>query len=350
VFAKSSNSVLTEKLEVIETENCTEYVLLYPKVKSTLPVYKEYLKFKTYSHYIKKCVDLVTQKQPIDLIHLQAIFPACIPTIGILNTYKVPLFITEHWTGYSPQDGGYNGFIKPYFTNKIIKRANKLFVVSKKQQQVMEAHGLIGNYVVLNNIVNTNIFKPTNIIKQNNINEINLLHISSLDERQKNTSTILSVMLELSKSSKKIHLNVIGGDEDRIQELKNKTKEMGIHHLVNFLGIKNELEIAKHMQQADLLLLLSNFEWTPVVISEAIACGLPVISTPVGDIENMVMDGFGVLVKSDVLQKTIDIVLNFDRTDYEDAQRMHQHIVNHYSKQVIASQLIKQYQDVIAHV
>jgi glycosyltransferase involved in cell wall biosynthesis len=46
-----------------------------------------------------------------------------------------------------------------------------------------------------------------------------------------------------------------------------------------------------HLGQADILLNTTNFDNTPVSILEAMACGLPVVSTNVGGISHLLEDG-----------------------------------------------------------
>ena len=50
------------------------------------------------------------------------------------------------------------------------------------------------------------------------------------------------------------------------------------------------------MGHSDCLVLFSNFENFPCVIPEAYSCGIPVISSKVGGIEEYVTDALGVLV------------------------------------------------------
>lgn len=130
VFAKSSATVLETSISINTAHNLTEITVLYPKVRSSIPLLKEYLKFSTYNNAVYNAVQLAQQEQEINVVHLQVIFPACIPTIQILQQLNKPLLITEHWTGYAPEDASYNGLIKTYYTKKIISKADAVVVIS----------------------------------------------------------------------------------------------------------------------------------------------------------------------------------------------------------------------------
>lgn len=342
--------MVKDELTVNENGNLTEITLLYPKVKSPLLGVSAYLKFKKYNQKLSECINLAEKKQSIDIAHLQAIFPACIPTLSFLKSKNIPLFITEHWTGYSKEDNGYTGFIKKYFTKMIIQKAQAILVVSKKQQLAMEDHGLFGNYQVVNNVVNTSIFKPSSENIINTGETLNVLHVSSLDERQKNTTAILKVVQQLNQQHKKVRLTIVGGNTDAITHYRKITKELLIENYVEFLGNKNANEIALEMQKADVLVLMSHFEWTPVVISEAIACGLPVLSSNVGDIKAMIPDGFGKVLNDNTIDAFVNELLIFKKSDYKDASTMHAYISNHYGEKAVAEALIKIYKEVVPHV
>lgn len=60
---------------------------------------------------------------------------------------------------------------------------------------------------------------------------------------------------------------------------------------IRFLGSRPRPEVARLMNAADVLLLSSRFEGMPITVIEALACGLPVVATNVGEVPRLVADG-----------------------------------------------------------
>lgn len=84
---------------------------------------------------------------------------------------------------------------------------------------------------------------------------------------------------------KHIHL----GDGPLRAKLKTLTEQSGVSQHLEFAG--NKRNIADYLSESQLFLHFSDFEGTPNVVLEAMACGLPVITTRCGDVEKLVIDG-----------------------------------------------------------
>lgn len=101
-----------------------------------------------------------------DLIQLNVIMPMGIGAYYLSGKYNIPYVINENWSGYCEEDGNYKGFIQKYYTEKIVKKAKAILPTSVYLKEAMLAHGLIGNYTVVPNVVDTARFKPVKTIQQ----------------------------------------------------------------------------------------------------------------------------------------------------------------------------------------
>jgi glycosyltransferase involved in cell wall biosynthesis len=106
------------------------------------------------------------------------------------------------------------------------------------------------------------------------------------------------------------HLVVVGDGELR-ESLENQVVSKGLSRNVTFAGTRKDVELL--LAGADLFVLPSKREGLPVAVLEAMAAGIPVISTNVGGVAEIVEDGkSGVLLPpedSQALARKIDMVL-----------------------------------------
>lgn len=93
----------------------------------------------------------------------------------------------------------------------------------------------------------------------------------------------------LGEHKSKIRVNILGGGED-LEEAKSYSKFLGLSEVVNFTGWVNTEETKKALNNAHIFVLPSYNEGFPNSILEAMASGLPIISTDVGAITQSVRD------------------------------------------------------------
>jgi glycosyltransferase involved in cell wall biosynthesis len=89
-------------------------------------------------------------------------------------------------------------------------------------------------------------------------------------------------------------LLLIAGTGSREAELSEMARGLRIADGVRFLGYVDS--IPQVIQAADVHVLSSDFEGLPAVILEAMALGVPTISTAVDGIQDLIVAGEGVLV------------------------------------------------------
>jgi glycosyltransferase involved in cell wall biosynthesis len=336
-------SIDVESEQYIETNegNLKEILFFYPKSKVKIPLIGSVLKFLKFKSNYKRQIDLL--KTNFDFIHLNTIFPAAIPALYAINKFpKAKFFITEHWSGYYPEDGNYKGFLIKKYTQKIVEKAKAIFVISDKLKNAMQNHNLVGNFELINNVVDTSIFKP---FKSENRNSqvLQILHVSSLVDKEKNITGIIKIADLLKQKNVPFNLTIIGDNPEEI----NKHKELAYKNLTKseiiFVGYKTSIEISNYMNQSDVFLLFSNYEGMPVVLIEAMACGLPVITTNVGQINQMVMPSMGIILNSNDINECVEKLCKFKRSDFLNSERMHDEIEKLYSYESVCQTLTKFY-------
>ena len=84
---------------------------------------------------------------------------------------------------------------------------------------------------------------------------------------------------------------VLSGEGNLKPEMLRKAEELGLRNHVAFLDSVPRTGLPPFYRAADAFLLASDYEGMPISILEALACGLPVASTPVGEVPALVIPG-----------------------------------------------------------
>lgn len=100
----------------------------------------------------------------------------------------------------------------------------------------------------------------------------------------KGPDLLLDALLFLEEDVRaKIHVDIFGlGNLER--ELHTACRENGLQKFVTVHGPINAQDLANRLRQAEYLLIPSRIESVPVIFSDALQTGTPVVATPVGDL------------------------------------------------------------------
>jgi len=106
---------------------------------------------------------------------------------------------------------------------------------------------------------------------------------------------LMDVLKIIKHKNPQICLRIIGFFTPGLQWYQKQIEkiifERNLTNNVIFLGPKSETQIADQLQKANCLLLTSKQETAPMVISEAMAAGKPVVAMDVGGVHFMIRDG-----------------------------------------------------------
>jgi glycosyltransferase involved in cell wall biosynthesis len=126
-----------------------------------------------------------------------------------------------------------------------------------------------------------------------------LLCVASLTPR-KGHLVLLEALAKLADLE--WHLTCVGSTERDpacAQAIVAALARLGLHERVTLVGERAEADLAPFYDRADVFVLASYHEGYGMVLTEALARGLPVISTRAGAIPDTVPDDAGVLVPSE---------------------------------------------------
>ena len=110
-------------------------------------------------------------------------------------------------------------------------------------------------------------------------------------QQQKAPRKLIDSFAEYLKSNSSACL-IIVGEGDLKKETIQYVENLNLKEHVYFLGNIMQEQLAKFYQAADIFLMTSNFEGMPISVLEALQCGLPVVSTEVGEIRRVVKNRY----------------------------------------------------------
>jgi glycosyltransferase involved in cell wall biosynthesis len=209
--------------------------------------------------------------------------------------FRTPYVVSEHWSRYL-RAGSFAGSLRKSVTRMMVKSASAVTTVTKNLAYAMqEDHRLTNHaYSVLANVVDPIFYRD--YPKRPPNNETTFVHVSCFEDQSKNISGLLRVARLLKDNGQRFKLILIGEGMD-FDSMVHYATDLGLtDNQVVFTGLLQGKALVKKMLEADALVVSSHYENLPVVIIEGMALGLPVISTRVGGIDEIVDTSNGCLV------------------------------------------------------
>jgi glycosyltransferase involved in cell wall biosynthesis len=157
-------------------------------------------------------------------------------------------------------------------------------------------------------------------------------------EVQKDYPNLLAAMAQLRNEH---HVLLIAGDGPLRQSIERLAAERGISEKVRFLGIRKD--IPQLMAAADAYVMSSAWEGLPMVLLEAAASALPIVSTAVGGNTEIVHDEVnGFLVPASNSEALADAMQRMEHLPAESRLSMglagRDHVAKHYSLSAVVDQ------------
>ncbi len=347
LYIKSDSLMINKKYEpVYKEEDGLPSLKIYYKPFPNIPVIKKLIDLIRYIKASKYGLDFFKKKfgSP-EIIHTHVNPPIGLIFMLFTRLKNIPFIHTEHWSGYLKGSGKYKGFIRKLLTRIFIKKAKVVTTVSEDLKNNMLRHNLTGNYAIIPNVVNTDLFVFEKEKRKKEKKRI--LHVSNF-RIEKNIPGIIQVVSLLSKKRKDFELYLVGDGETR-KKCETIVDEMGLKNkFVFFIGEKDVSGVAKEMQKSDLFLLFSNYENLPCVIIESFSSGLPVIATSVGGISEMVLDDNSVLIKpQDEKELFIALDTMLDNINMYDRKKIRQYAIDNYSYYIVGKQFFELYKNIL---
>ncbi len=271
-----------------------------------------------------------------DIVHSH-VFLAAELALWVKENYGIPYVLTEHSTGFARQKYSRN-FMS--IASKVFENSSLNIAVSNEFAVLLKSIFNI-EFKYVPNMIDTDFFKPDSKKVLNN--GFTFLNVGFLDKK-KNQISLIIAFSNLFKNNSKFKLDIVG-DGPEMNNLKSYIDLNGLQSQVTLYGNMCRSEVKTKMLNSDCFVLSSDQETFGVVLIEAMACGVPVLSTKSGGPESIITnEKLGILTDLNHLEINMLKIskLNFD------SEVLRNHIIDNFSSKVVSSLLMKMYKKILS--
>lgn len=269
----------------------TEQIIYFKKKKWPAARLRKQLEWKgIYQKAVKKYID----KDGLpDCVHVHVPWKAGLIAVWMKKKFGKDFIVSEHWGMYN-EAATESFYFKSKLTQKLVKEIYKhakaiVAVSDSLAKDIMKFAGVKAD-AIIPNVVDTSLFFP----KEEKYSKFTFIHVSNMVEL-KNVDSILKAFKNvINTSGEAVQLIMIGNRNDDYVAL---AEQFGLLNTsVFFRGEINYPEVAEEMKRSHCLVLFSDSETFSCVTAESLSCGMPVISSGVGALPELVNATNGMLV------------------------------------------------------
>jgi glycosyltransferase involved in cell wall biosynthesis len=229
-------------------------------------------------------------QQEIDIIHIHvsergsAFRQAITTTIGWL--FRKPVIIHTHSAEFREFYADLSPIVKTGLS-WAFGRSTRFIVLSQSWQKFyIENLGLPPERVV---VLPNPVKLPRSIPDRTNAKRVNLLFLGRIGDRKGAFDLINAVAAMPPAQQEHTHLTIAGDGEGK--RARDLISDLNLTARITILDWVNEQQRDELLGQAHVFILPSYNEGLPMALLEAMSWGLPVITTPVGGIPELVIPG-----------------------------------------------------------
>jgi glycosyltransferase involved in cell wall biosynthesis len=310
---------------------------------------------------------------PVDITHVNL---PLVPSFAVPRGFGKTLISTVHstWKGEAEAIKGepysrlnsnekfmvsFNWFLR-IFEEEILERSNKIIAVSDfTRRELLQYYKVKEDKIrVIHNGVDVDKFKPaTDKLKAKaelgfNPEDKAILSVGRLYAR-KGLFTLIESMALVTREFKNAKFIIAGkGLSNEMKKLVSYAAKLGVEDNIVFTGYFPDKKLPKLYQAADIFAFSTFYENFPFAVLEALSTGLPVVTTNVGGIPEMIADGKnGFLVEPFNSRELADRILYYlehPAAASEMALLARKTIENQFDWRLIVKKVVKVYDEALS--
>jgi len=344
LYVHPDGNLKKQEIEITNEKGFTEIKIYFPAKGNSIvaQLTKHYNYLKAYRTGFK----LLKQTWGMPNIIQANIFTRTALIASIIKIwYKIPYVVIEHWTRYF-REITFHNFLHKILSIYAAKQASAIMPVTSHLKTCMELHGMKNNnYQIVNNVVDNIFFEN---ISKPNVEKIRILNVTCFDDNHKNLSGLINVIYTLYQKRQDFEIYLVGNGND-FDKIKKQVIKLGLeNNVVHFTGKLTGKPLVEMFQKSHFSVLFSNYENIPVVISESLVCGIPVVSTNVGGISEHIDKTNGILIDAKD-EKALFVSLDYMIDNYKEynALLMKEIAYSKYSYHAVGKRLFSIYSNIL---
>ena len=223
-----------------------------------------------------------------DIIHAQSegIYASVAVNSGCPNVYTIHGIRLKELRMQKDEIGAVSHFLRSRLIKQHHRKATNIVAINQyTEDAVRDLHN--AKVRVIHNAVDESFF---DLYSTDEKVAGTLLQVGGVRSR-KDIITCLEAITILKAKGLPVKLDIVGpNSEDSLPQVEQFIKDKDLHDVVCIRGLVSADEIESFYSNADIFVLSSIEESSPIAIVQAMAAGLPVVSTNVGGIAEMVAD------------------------------------------------------------
>ncbi|MCW4008046.1 MAG: glycosyltransferase family 4 protein [Candidatus Bathyarchaeota archaeon] len=249
---------------------------------------------------------------PVDITHVNL---PLVPSFAVPSGFGKALISTVHstWKGEAEAIKGepysrlnanekfmvsFNWFLR-FFEERMLERSNKIIAVSDfTRRELLQYYPVKADKIrVIHNGVDTSKFRPAD----DKLKAKAELGLSTVDKAilsvgrlyaRKGLFTLIESAALVTKKFRNVKFIIAGkGLSNEMAKLVNYAEKLGVKENIVFTGYFPDKKLPRLYQAADIFAFSTFYENLPFAVLEALSTGLPVVTTRVGGIPEMIESG-----------------------------------------------------------
>lgn len=277
-----------------------------------------------------------------DVVHAHWAYPDGFAAVAFAKLCRRPVVLTVHGSDIN------------VFTERrlwraeilwALRRADRVIAVSRGLREKMIALGVRSDRIsVVNNGVDMRAFHPA--AKPGRSTAVRRILYVGRFIREKGLEVLLRAAALLTTSREDLEFVLVGGNRERrdSQPFETLAADLGIAGSVRFVDAVPISEVPTWLRGADVFVLPSFSEGFPLSLIEAMACGVPVVSTTCGGPQEIVSEETGLLVRPgdpEALADAIRYVL--DHPEAYSSSVISAHARSRYDYRRVSKRIVAEY-------